>query len=199
MKKDNKIVGAGLLTAIASSLCCITPVLALISGTSGIASTFFWLEPFRPYLIGITILVLVFAWYQKLKPKKEIDCDCETDEKPSFLQSKLFLGIVTVFAIVMTAFPYYSYMFYPKVEKEIIVVNKANIQVVNIEIDGMTCNSCEEHINHSVNKLEGILKIESSYQNGNSLIEFDKSKTNIEEIEQAVNSTGYTVTKIKKK
>lgn len=46
MKKDDKIVGAGLLTAIASSLCCITPVLALISGTSGIASAFFWLEPF---------------------------------------------------------------------------------------------------------------------------------------------------------
>ena len=63
----------------------------------------------------------------------------------------------------------------------------------------MTCNSCEEHINHSVNKLEGILKIESSYQNGNSQVEFDKSKTNIEEIEKVINSTGYTVTKIKKK
>ena len=31
MKKDKKLIGAGLLTAIASSLCCITPVLALIS------------------------------------------------------------------------------------------------------------------------------------------------------------------------
>jgi len=48
MKKTNKIIGAGVFTAIASSLCCITPVLALISGTSGVASTFSWLEPFRP-------------------------------------------------------------------------------------------------------------------------------------------------------
>jgi copper chaperone CopZ len=193
MKKDKKLIGAGLLTAIASSLCCITPVLALISGTSGIASTFSWLEPFRPYLIGFTILVLGFAWYQKLKPKKEIDCDCETDEKSSFIQSKLFLGIVTIFAIVMTAFPYYSSVFYPKSEKEIIVVDKANIQTVNLEIKGMTCASCEEHINHSVNQLNGILNVKSSYENENAEIEFDNSKTTIEEIEKAVNSTGYSV------
>lgn len=199
MKKDNKIIGTGLLTAIVSSLCCITPVLALISGTSGIASTFSWLEPFRPYLIGFTILVLGFAWYQKLKPKKEIDCDCETDEKPSFLQSKLFLGIVTVFAIVMTAFPYYSSVFYPKNEKEIIVVDKANIQTINIEIKGMTCASCEEHINHSVNQLDGIINIKSSYENGNSVIEFDNSKTSIEEIKKSVNATGYSVINAKEK
>jgi copper chaperone CopZ len=193
MKKDKKLIGAGLLTAIASSLCCITPVLALILGTSGIASTFSWLEPFRPYLIGFTILVLGFAWYQKLKPKKEIDCDCETDEKSSFIQSKLFLGIVTIFAIVMTAFPYYSSVFYPKSEKEIIVVDKANIQTVNLEIKGMTCTSCEEHINHSVNQLNGILNVKSSYENENAEIEFDNSKTTIEEIKKAVNSTGYSV------
>lgn len=199
MKKDNKIIGTGLLTAIASSLCCITPVLALISGTSGIASTFSWLEPFRPYLIGFTILVLGFAWYQKLKPKKEIDCDCETDENSSFLQSKLFLGIVTVFAIVMTAFPYYSSVFYPKNEKEIIVVDKANIQTINIEIKGMTCASCEEHINHSVNQLDGIINIKSSYENGNSVIEFDNSKTSIEEIKKSVNATGYSVINAKEK
>ena len=97
MKSDNKLIGTGLLTAITASLCCITPVLALIAGTSGIASTFSWIEPFRPYLIGLTILVLGFAWYQMLKPKKEIDCECETDEKPKFTQSKTFLGIITVF------------------------------------------------------------------------------------------------------
>jgi len=197
MKKDKKLIGAGLLTAIASSLCCITPVLALLSGTSGIASTFSWLEPFRPYLIGFTILVLGFAWYQKLKPKKEIDCDCETDEKPSFIQKKLFLGIVTIFAIVMTAFPYYSSVFYPKSEKEIIVVDKVNIQTVNLEIKGMTCASCEEHINHSVNQLNGIVNIKSSYENENAEIEFDNTKTTIEEIEKAINSTGYSVIKTK--
>ncbi len=194
MKSENKLIGAGLLTAITASLCCITPVLALIAGTSGIASTFSWIEPFRPYLIGLTILVLCFAWYQMLKPKKEIDCECETDEKPKFTQSKTFLGIVTLFAILMLAFPYYSGIFYSNTEKQIIVVDKSDIKTSEFKISGMTCASCEEHVNHEVNKLNGIVSSKASYENGNAIIEFDKTKTNETEIEKAINSTGYKVT-----
>ena len=193
MKNNNKLIGTGLLTAITASLCCITPVLALIAGTSGIASAFSWIEPFRPYLIGLTVFVLGFAWYQKLKPQKEIDCECETDEKPKFIQSKRFLGIVTVFAIVMLAFPYYSGIFYTNTEKQIIVVDKSDIKTTEFKIDGMTCASCEAHVNHEVNKLNGIVNSKASYQKGNAIIEFDKTKTNEVEIEKAINSTGYKV------
>ncbi|MEZ7516122.1 mercuric transport protein MerTP [Flavobacterium frigidarium] len=194
MKSENKLIGVGLLTAITASLCCITPVLALIAGISGIASTFSWIEPFRPYLIGMTILVLAFAWYQKLKPQKKMDCECETDEKPKFIQSKKFLRIITVFAIVMLAFPYYSEIFYPKRENQIIVVDKSDIKTTEFKIRGMTCTSCEKHINHEVNKLNGIVNSKASYENGNAIIEYDKSKTNAMEIERAINSTGYKVT-----
>jgi copper chaperone CopZ len=199
MKIDNKLIGTGLLTAITASLCCITPVLALIAGTSGIASTFSWIEPFRPYLIGLTILVLGFAWYQKLIPiaigtQKEIDCECETDVKPKFLQTRTFLGIVTVFALIMMAFPYYSGIFYPNTEKQIIVVDKSDIKTKEFKISGMTCASCEEHVNHEVNKLNGILNSKASYENGNAIIEFDRTKSNEIEIEKAINSTGYKVT-----
>jgi copper chaperone CopZ len=194
MKSDNKLIGAGLLTAITASLCCITPILALIAGTSGIASTFSWIEPFRPYLIGLTLLILAFAWYQKLKPTKEIDCECDTDEKTKFIESKSFLGIVTVFAIVMLAFPYYSAIFYPESEKQILVVDKLNTKTTEFKISGMTCVSCEVHISHEVNKLKGILDAKASYKNGNAIIKFDKTKTNASEIEIAINATGYMVT-----
>jgi mercuric ion transport protein len=194
MKTDNKLIGTGLLSAIAASLCCITPVLSLIAGTSGLASSFSWLEPFRPYLIGLTILVLGFAWYQKMKPKKQIDCNCDTNEKPKFIQSKMFLGIVTAFAIAMLAFPHYSNIFYSKTEKQIIVVDKSNIKKVEFKISGMTCTGCEETLNHEINKLTGILSSKASYEEGNTIVEFDNSKTNTTEIEKAINSTGYSVT-----
>ncbi|MFT4523186.1 MAG: mercuric ion transport protein [Bacteroidia bacterium] len=194
MKSENKLMGAGLITAMTASLCCITPVLALIAGTSGMASTFSWIEPFRPYLIGLTIFVLGFAWYQKLKPKKEMDCECETDEKPKFMQSKTFLGIVTVFAGVMLALPYYSGIFYPNTEKQIIAVDKSDIKITTFKINGMTCASCQEHVNHEVNKLNGIVHSKASYESGNAIIEFDKTKTNETEIAKAINSTGYIVT-----
>jgi copper chaperone CopZ len=199
MKSDNNVVTVGILTAISASLCCITPVLALIAGTSGIASTFSWIEPFRPYFIGLTVLVLGFAWYQKLIPKafrtkKQVDCECETDEKPKFIQSKSFLGLVTVFAALMLTFPNYAHIFYPKAEKQILVVEKSSIETVEFKISGMTCTSCAEHVNHEVNKLSGILKSDASYENGNAIVQFDNSKTTISQIESAINSTGYTVT-----
>ncbi|WP_016988432.1 mercuric transport protein MerTP [Flavobacterium sp. ACAM 123] len=201
MKSETKLIGAGLLTAITASLCCITPVLALIAGTSGIVSTFSWIEPFRPYLIGVTILVLSFAWYHKLKPKNEIDCGCETDVlpagepgKPKFIQSKVFLGITTGFAVVMLALPYYSGIFYPNTEKQIIAVDKLDIQTTEFKISGMTCASCEEHVNNKVNKLSGIVTSKTSYENRNAIIEFDRTKTNETEIAKVINSTGYEVT-----
>lgn len=197
MKANNKIAGVGLLTAIASSLCCITPVIALVAGTSGAASSFSWMEPARPYLIGFTILTLGFAWYQKLKPKKEIDCDCETEKKPSFMQSKLFLGIITVFAIVMLSFPYYSHVFYDNTAAAIEIAPE-NAKTTEFIIEGMTCESCEEHITHEILQLNGIGEVNTSYKNGNTFVEYDVSKTNEDEIKEAINSTGYTVTEIKK-
>lgn len=198
MKKVSKLFGAGLITAITASLCCITPVLALVAGTSGIASAFSWLEPIRPYLIGITILVLAFAWYQKLVPiasetQKEVDCECETELKPKFTQSKTFLAIITVFTIVMLAFPYYSGIFYPNTAKQIIVVDKSDIKTTEFKISGMTCASCEAHVDHEVNKLDGIVNAKASYENGNAVIEYDRTKTSETEIESAIKATGYKV------
>ena|SRR3989304_5602843 len=201
--KSGKLAGASILSAIAASLCCITPVLALISGAGGIASSFSWLEPARPYLIGITVLVLAFAWYQKLKLRKqeEIQCACEParrsggeEERPSFWQSKKFLGIVTMFAFLMMAFPYYGHIFYPKADKEIVVVSADNILEVKFNVSGMTCASCEEHVKHAVNQLTGIVSVSADANAGIASIKFDNSKTNKGDITKAIDATGYKVT-----
>lgn len=192
---SGKWAGAGLLTAIAASLCCITPVLALIAGSSGLAAIFSWLEPARPWLAGFTIAVLGFAWYQKLKPRgAEVDCDCEEEGRTPFMQTKTFLGIVTVFAVLMLAFPYYSSVFYPKEKKEVIVVSEANVEKAVFQVSGMTCASCEEHVKHAVNELPGIVDAQASYEKGKAVVTFDKTKANVEEIKSAIDGTGYKVT-----
>lgn len=197
MKNEKGILGAGLFSAVTASLCCITPVLALVAGTSGMAATFSWIEPFRPYFIGITILTLGFAWYQKLKPQKQADCECETDEKKKFIQSKTFLGIVTLFAATMISFPNYAHIFYPKSDKEVLIVKESNIQKAEFKIEGMTCTSCAEHVQHDVNKLPGIILATASYENNNAVVEFDNSKTTLADIQKAIDGTGYKVTEAK--
>lgn len=194
MKSENKLAGFGLLTAISASLCCITPVLVLLAGTSGLASTFSWLDPLRPYLIGLTVLVLGFAWYQKLKTQKNQNCDCDTTEKTPFIQTKIFLWIVTLISGFMLAFPLYAQVFFPSEDNSAVIKDLANIKTTEFKIAGMTCSGCEEYVNHEVNKLTGIFTTIVSYESGSAIIEFDQTKTNIEEIENAIEKTGYLVT-----
>jgi copper chaperone CopZ len=189
-----KLISTGVFTAIAASLCCITPVLALIAGSGSIASTFSWIEPARPYLIGLTIAVLGFAWYKKLKPTPVDDCGCAIVEKPRFFQSKTFLLLVTLFAALMLAFPAYSKIFFSNNNNnESVAVERPNISTVKLEIKGMTCEACEQHIYHEVNKLSGVIQSAVSYSNKNAVIRFDSLITNTQKIIEAVNKTGYKV------
>lgn len=202
MNADNlssKSASAGLLAAIVASLCCITPVFSFLAGIGGIAATFSWMEPFRPYLITLTIGALGFAWYQKFKPrtKEEIECACETDEKPSFWQSRKFLVIVTVFATLMLSFPSYSHMFYLNdgSQSNSIMIEQDTTKTYKLELQvkGMTCAGCENHIINSVNKLDGIDRYKAFHTQGKAIVTYDPKKVTKSEIIEAINSTGYKV------
>lgn len=193
--KSNKAAFGGVVVAIAASLCCIAPVLALLAGTTGIATTFSWMEPFRPYLIALTVLVLGVAWYQKLRSKKaaESNCGCAEDEKQSFLQTKKFLLIVTLFAGLMLAFPTYSSLFYSQPNREIVYVSQSNIVREVFVVEGMTCAGCEAPVESEVNKLKGILSVKASFENANTVVEYDKIKVDKSAIITAISRTGYKV------
>jgi mercuric ion transport protein len=199
-KKFKKLLFTSLLASVSASLCCITPVLALVAGTSGTAAAFSWLEPFRPYLITLTIGVLSFAWYQQLKPKKEdkLACACDDKEKPSFWQSKKWLAFVSVFALLMLAFPNYAEWFYPPQSKsdrvqEIALTQTDFIEETRFSIKGMTCQGCATHVEHEVNKLKGVISVQSSYADADAVVAFDTTHINLTEIIHAINGTGYQV------
>jgi len=192
-KTSKNAAYTGLFAAVAASSCCIPPVIALIAGVGGSASALSWMEPFRPYLIGLAVVAISYAWYNYYKLKNTDDCDCEIDEKPRWFQTKGFLVGITLFAAISISFPYYSHIFYPDNKKEVVIVNQSNIQTVNFDVKGMTCASCEQHVTHAVNELEGIVNVAASYEKANAKVEFDNTKTTKEDIEKAINSTGYKV------
>lgn len=192
-KTSKNATYTGLFAAIASSSCCIPPVIALIAGVGGSASALSWMEPFRPYLIGLAVVAIGYAWYNYYKLKSTDDCNCEIDEKPKWFQTKGFLIGITLFAAVSIAFPYYSSIFYPDNKKEVVIVSESDIQTLNFDVKGMTCAGCEEHVKHAVNELEGIVNVDASFESAKVEVKFDKSKTSKEDIENAINATGYKV------
>lgn len=186
----------GILAALAASSCCISPVIAAIAGVGGISSSLSWMEPLRPYLIGLAIIAIGYAWYVHLKPKKDDDCGCDIDDKPKWYQTKGFLIGITIFAAVSISFPYYSSIFFSdnSVNKTIIV-KESDVVEATITIDGMTCTGCEHHVNSTLNNSFGVVEASSSFETGIATIKFDKSKASIDELAKTVEKeTGYKVT-----
>lgn len=200
MKQENSskaVASVGVFAAIAASICCITPVLALLAGASGAASSLSWLEPSRPYLIGLAIITLAFAWYKALSTKSNIACGTDETcavEKKSFIASKSFLVIVTVAAIAFIAFPYYADLFYPKVPKQnIIVVKSNNVSTSSFTIKGMSCKACETEVNNELYKVAGVIDAKTFYDKGISIVKYDTLKVTIDQLRYAIAQTGYKV------
>ncbi|KEQ29902.1 hypothetical protein N180_19885 [Pedobacter antarcticus 4BY] len=195
-KERSGLVGVGLLSAFAASLCCITPVIALITGTFGVASSFSWVEPTRPYFIGITVIVLAFAWYQQLsgKSQKKENCGCERN---TFRKSKQALLIITLFSGLLLAFPYYTSALYETPVQSTIVQQQSNLKSVNFLVKGMTCASCTAHIDGALSKVSGVAKSSTSYEKSETKVSYDPKKVSVDSLKSQINKTGYQVTSIK--
>lgn len=194
-KSSKRAATTGVLAALAASSCCIPPVIAAIAGVGGISSSLSWMEPLRPYLIGLAVIAIGYAWYVHLKPKKADDCGCEVDDKPKWYQTKGFLIGITLFAAVSIAFPYYSGIFFSdNTANKTIIVKEGDIVQASLTIEGMTCTGCEHHVNQTLNNSEGVVEASSSYETGIAKVKYDKTKVSIDELADAVEkATGYKV------
>jgi copper chaperone CopZ len=194
MRKASTASSVSLMAAFAASLCCITPLIALVAGASGAASSLSWLEPFRPYLIGVAVLALGFAWVQALRTSKTTDCGADgscTVQKESFLSTRSFLLLITVATGLIVAFPYYAKAFYPKTQIQNIISATAPKKQVRFTIVGMTCAGCEAHVDGELAKVKGVIAYQTSYTTRSSLVTYDPTLVQVTSLAEAINKTGY--------
>ena len=194
---SKSLSGAGLLAALAASLCCITPLLAVVGGLGGAASAFAWLEPYRPYLVVLTVAMLGFAWYRQLRPAPvAADC-CAVPEKRYVMQTTGFLATVTVLAALLLAFPYYGAQLYPtaKPPAPAVATNGAAPvwQTRTYRIGGMTCEACAHHVESAVQQVPGVQAVTVSYDQATAQVRFDAAQAQAVQVEEAINGTGYQI------
>lgn len=69
--------------------------------------------------------------------------------------------------------------------------------VMEMEIDGMTCNGCVGTVEASIKQMgEGITSVTVSLDSANAIVEYIPSKVDPEDIKKAVELNGYKVLKI---
>ena len=104
---ENLLMSTGIVAAVGASICCILPVAVafLGVGSAALGATF---EPFRPYLLGLTALLLSGAFYQSYKPRED---DCAPGESCAMPENRrrnrIFLWVIAGVALLLVTFPYY--------------------------------------------------------------------------------------------
>lgn len=201
MKKENVFVGGAVFAAIASSLCCVLPLIAVVFGLGafGAASAF---EPLRPYLLVLAFSALAYGFYQVYFQREK--CaegeSCATKPVNKLNQMFLWFGLLMISAFALA--PYYTgYIMavvsnpHPPTTNSTIPIASETESVANrtivIAVEGMTCVGCEPHINETLKALNGVASSEASYQNKNVKVVYNPNQISLEQIKRAIDEIGY--------
>lgn len=188
------------MAAVVSSLCCVLPLIAVIFGLGafGFASIF---ETFRPYLLLNAFAALAYGFYRLYFLREECAPGETCAVKPISKINQISLWIATVVIIAFALAPYYTgYIAAAVTSPQLPPAESAPLAVPNetvanktlvLNIRGMTCQGCEEHIEVPLSKLEGVTSADADYKKHNVTIVYDPSRVSVERIKKTITATGY--------
>ena len=141
------------------------------------------------------MVILGFAFYKAYKPVAKDECGCAPGKKP-FLQSKGFLWTITIVSALLMSFPYYSHFFFKSNKQAITTQPAADVKQATFKVQGMTCKSCEEHVNTVLQEQKGVVNSQTSYKEGITIVTYNHSQTSLPLLMAVVEKeTGYKTNK----
>ena len=102
-----KAVVGSVVAAVAASVCCIGPVVAAAIGAGALGAASTRLEPYRPWFLGLTAILLGTAFVTTYggRPATCADGSCAPSSRRT---AKIVLWVAVVVVGLLAAFPYYS-------------------------------------------------------------------------------------------
>lgn len=195
MKSEKFVLGGAVAAAFGAGLCCIGPVMFALFGLGafGAASIF---ESLRPYLLAVAVLALAFGFYQVYFRREQCAPGeaCATKPVSKMNRASLWVALVGVVAFALS--PYYAGYLAAAVVRQkpslpMAAAQTSALEKVTVTVVGMTCESCEVPIKAALDQMPGVHSAEVSYKNGNAVIQFDPTQTNLDKIKSAISATGY--------
>ncbi len=110
--KKGLALGGAMISSLLAAACCLGPLVLVLLGLGGgwIALA---MKPYRPYFLVVTFLLLGASFY--LVYRKPV-AECGPGESCTMPKSRrageFLLWIVTVLAILLSTFPYYSVLIF---------------------------------------------------------------------------------------
>ncbi len=196
-------------SALIASACCWLPLLLVVFGVSGGALSARFAE-LRPVTLPVTFLFLGVAFYFTYrKPRAyssggeesgvEECCEAAVAENGmSRLRkiNKITLWVATAFALAFAFFPNYSGLFF-KNTSPVAVTESAEVVRWEMEIRGMTCESCAVSLEKKLKETPGVQDAKVSYENKRAVV-FAAPSVTADDLKQVVRGQGYRAVNVKK-
>ncbi len=98
-----------IIAGIAASTCCLGPLVLLTLGISGSwIGNLSAMEPFRPYLMGFTLILLGLAFRKLYLLPQTCAVDKPCAQPANLRKQRILFWLVSVFVLVIMTFPWYG-------------------------------------------------------------------------------------------
>src|SRR6266478_9826071 len=160
MQKEKLTAVGSVIAAVAASICCIGPLVAVMLGVGSLAAAS-RLQKWRPLFLGVTFVLLGVAWYLTYRKPKAEACAGGTAcaARPGAKGGKFVLWIATALAVALAALPLYAgavaRLLHPEGAGPARSAG-ANVASLKVKIPGMDCAACAVNIERTLAKKEGI-------------------------------------------
>ncbi|MBI3502282.1 MAG: heavy-metal-associated domain-containing protein [Bacteroidetes bacterium] len=162
------------LTVLISRLCCIVPFVAIVSGLTGGATMFSFLESWRPKPKDI----------DKLRP-----C-CRDKAEIKSKRNRRFLWTTTVISVLLFSFPFYSHIFINATSAQ--TADTKNLKIIQLSVEGMSCQGCANNIMLTLSQTDGIVKDTVVFATKTATVSFDENKISSSQVIATIDNIGFT-------
>lgn len=189
------LLGASVAAAIGASLCCILPILAAVTGAGAIAAGVAF-EQWRPYLLGLTAVLLSGGVFLALRDKRACAVGSLCAAKPMSRWNHVPLGILAAGVVALTAFPYYS-----GAVARIVVQQPAPTQslssltlsTVTFRVPDMDCPACVVSLSATLRKLPGVADAKLDVSSRQAVVTYDPAIQNPAALEKVISGAGFHI------
>lgn len=188
-KTTNWSLAAALGAAVAASACCTIPLLLVAFGVGGAwVGALTALEPLRPLFVGLAVGALAFAGYHEWRAARRPDCECETSMSTRTRRSLLGVGGLAVLALVLSPWIIRSAA---DTEAGMPVMQTGTVQQVVLDVEGMTCASCNVTVQRALTRLDGVEAAWVTFEPPQAVVRFDPGRVTLEQLTRATSEAGY--------
>jgi mercuric ion binding protein len=64
-------------------------------------------------------------------------------------------------------------------------------QTVTLDVPGMTCAACPITVKKAISKVDGVSKVDVSYEKRQAVVTFDDARASVQKLTQATGNAGY--------